>query len=40
MKILAIGNSFSEDATTYLHQIGEAGSRGCAQLQERLGTED
>ena len=24
MKILAIGNSFSEDATTYLHQIGEA----------------
>ena len=24
MKILAIGNSFSEDATRYLHQIGEA----------------
>ena len=24
MKILAIGNSFSEAATTYLHQIGEA----------------
>ena len=24
MKVLAIGNSFSEDATRYLHQIGEA----------------
>ncbi len=24
MKILAIGNSFSEDATRYLHQIGDA----------------
>ena len=24
IKILAIGNSFSQDATHYLHQIGEA----------------
>ena len=27
MKILSIGNSFSEDATAYLHKISEAGSR-------------
>lgn len=27
MKILAIGNSFSEDATAYLYQIGKAGGK-------------
>lgn len=27
MKILSIGNSFSEDSTAYLHKISEAGSR-------------
>lgn len=26
MKILSIGNSFSEDATAYLHKISEAGN--------------
>lgn len=25
MKILAIGNSFSQDATAYLHRMAEAG---------------
>lgn len=28
IKVLAIGNSFSEDATHFLHQIGEAAGVG------------
>lgn len=37
MKILAIGNSFSEDATAYLYQIGKAGGKNLKVVNLYIG---
>ncbi len=37
MKILAIGNSFSEDATTYLHDIAKADGKVCKIVNLYIG---
>ncbi len=37
IRILAIGNSFSQDATAYLHQIAKAGGRDCMVVNLYIG---